>query len=158
MNNSRLLLEPQEKVEYETWLDKPNDYDFVMFSMEIVRILSPESAYIKSIIDWKNTKDVKILAELSGLSKSTIKRHIKKLQEFGFVDTEENISQEQIKEKLFSYEKRFKCEWCNQNVYLIEEHHYPIPKRQGGTDVVKICPTCHRTFHNIELKYNKNWK
>ena len=44
---------------------------------------------------------------------------------------------------------KFKCEWCGCGCNVINEHHYPIPKSKGGTDIVKICPNCHSEFHSL---------
>jgi hypothetical protein len=41
----------------------------------------------------------------------------------------------------------FSCEWCGTRTCAIVEHHFPIPKKDGGTEVVKICPNCHMEFH-----------
>lgn len=53
------------------------------------------------------------------------------------------------------------CEWCNKKTLVIHEHHFPIEKRMGGTETVKICPTCHAEYHlliygNYELKEGIN--
>ena len=53
-----------------------------------------------------------------------------------------------------------KCEWCGRRVLIIHQHHFPIPKAQGGKDVVHICPTCHFEYHllisgNYELTNNQ---
>lgn len=41
------------------------------------------------------------------------------------------------------------CEWCGKQSYILQEHHFPISKKQGGTNMVKICPNCHYTYHSI---------
>lgn len=43
-----------------------------------------------------------------------------------------------------------KCEWCGNECFLLHAHHYPIPKKDGGTNVVHICPNCHCTFHSLQ--------
>lgn len=48
-----------------------------------------------------------------------------------------------------------KCEWCGNMVLNIENHHFPIPKRLGGVETVRICHDCHKKFHDYETK-NKN--
>lgn len=63
-----------------------------------------------------------------------------------------DISQfEQIKEDIVndSGEKKV-CEWCGCKTTILHKHHYPIPKRLGGKEVVNICPTCHYGFHSKE--------
>lgn len=41
------------------------------------------------------------------------------------------------------------CEWCGERCYVLHKHHYPIPKKFGGTETVNICPNCHSVFHFI---------
>ena len=40
------------------------------------------------------------------------------------------------------------CDWCKGDVVVLEEHHYPIQAKDGGTETVSICPNCHATFHH----------
>ena len=44
------------------------------------------------------------------------------------------------------------CEWCGCSTTILHKHHFPIPKRLGGTDVVSICSNCHSEFHSQEKK------
>jgi len=44
----------------------------------------------------------------------------------------------------------FVCEWCKQQCYILQKHHFPIPASKGGTATVNICPNCHYTFHALE--------
>ena len=56
------------------------------------------------------------------------------------------------KAKKFTIENSNKgqiCEWCKQECYILHNHHFPKSARQGGTKIVKICPNCHYTFHNV---------
>lgn len=48
----------------------------------------------------------------------------------------------------------FNCEWCNDYILYCEEHHYPVTKKDNGSEVVKICSNCHNLFHN--LMHHKN--
>ena len=41
------------------------------------------------------------------------------------------------------------CEWCGTKTFMLNSHHYPIPKSQGGKKVVHICPNCHYEFHYL---------
>lgn len=43
-----------------------------------------------------------------------------------------------------------RCEWCGKECYILHEHHYPIPAKNGGTEIVRICPNCHMTYHSIK--------
>lgn len=47
------------------------------------------------------------------------------------------------------------CEWCGKQSTALQKHHYPIPKREGGTDVVNICYECHHGFHQTEYEMTK---
>ena len=46
------------------------------------------------------------------------------------------------------------CEWCGCKTSVLHKHHFPIPKRYGGKDIVNICSNCHNEFHNLECKEN----
>ena len=41
------------------------------------------------------------------------------------------------------------CEWCKCKTIILHEHHFPIPKKDGGNETVKICPNCHYEFHYL---------
>ena len=41
------------------------------------------------------------------------------------------------------------CEWCHNKTLVLHEHHFPISKSDGGTEVVRICPNCHANYHKI---------
>lgn len=41
------------------------------------------------------------------------------------------------------------CQWCNGRTIALQEHHYPISKSKGGTEVVSICASCHFEFHQL---------
>lgn len=43
-----------------------------------------------------------------------------------------------------------KCEWCGSITLVLNEHHYPVPKKDGGVDIVKICPNCHYEYHSLK--------
>lgn len=69
--------------------------------------------------------------------------------------TQKSCSYETIKnETLQNKETGEKCEWCGCMTSVIHEHHHPIPKRLGGTSVVRICSNCHAEFHKREGQVN----
>lgn len=39
------------------------------------------------------------------------------------------------------------CAWCGCKTTVLHAHHYPVPKRLGGKEVVNICSNCHHEFH-----------
>lgn len=58
---------------------------------------------------------------------------------------------EQIKNEIVNNtDKEHTCEWCGNKTSILHKHHFPIPKRQGGKEIVSICPTCHFEFHSKE--------
>jgi len=46
------------------------------------------------------------------------------------------------------------CSWCKMKTTMLHEHHFPIPKKDGGTELVSICPNCHCEFHGMTNYYN----
>ena len=49
-----------------------------------------------------------------------------------------------------------KCAWCGIRTAVLDRHHYPVPKRLGGKQIVEVCPNCHREFHAFKQKYKLN--
>ena len=41
------------------------------------------------------------------------------------------------------------CEWCNSTTFILQQHHYPIKKKDNGKKIVNICPNCHSDFHHL---------
>jgi len=41
------------------------------------------------------------------------------------------------------------CEWCQVNTLILERHHFPIARKDGGEETVKICGSCHAEFHHL---------
>jgi len=41
------------------------------------------------------------------------------------------------------------CEWCGYKSTVIHRHHYPISRRDKGTEIVNICANCHCEFHHL---------
>lgn len=59
------------------------------------------------------------------------------------------------KEKTISWSGAGKeCEWCGNRNKVLEKHHFPIPRAEGGVETVMICPNCHATFHSIYGRIN----
>lgn len=116
---------------------------------------------IENAIEKEGTSvfDVRYMQEnyFPFFSISTISRSIKKLQNKGYLK-QNKISSEKIKEIVLKEKKepKYVCEWCGRGCNVLNEHHYPIPKSDGGTEIVKICPNCHYEFHSVEcrLKFN----
>lgn len=63
---------------------------------------------------------------------------------------------EKIKEQILSNkgDGEKTCAWCGCKTTILHRHHYPIPKRMGGTETVDICSNCHGEFHLLEGQKN----
>ena len=59
---------------------------------------------------------------------------------------------EEIKEQILNQKGDGEkiCAWCGCKTTLLHKHHYPVPKRMGGTETVEICSNCHAEFHLAE--------
>lgn len=100
-------------------------------------------------------------SDLYNVSKVSISKWLKQLEEKNLVNVE---SEEDIVNILIA--KHMKglgfgskvCIWCGVYTSVLHEHHYPIPKSKGGTEIVSICPNCHHEFHYHEktIKLNLN--
>jgi len=90
-------------------------------------------------------------------SRSTVQRTFQSLENWGIVISRkltknEIVSMLQAKtpQQLNTDLDFYTCEWCNGETFILNEHHYPIPKENDGTETVKICPNCHCEFHGLE--------
>ena len=82
------------------------------------------------------------------LSIETVKRNLIKLKQLDFIT--DDMKAEEVKEMVISRECENKtCEWCGRDSIVLNEHHYPIPKAEGGTETVSICPNCHYGYHYL---------
>jgi hypothetical protein len=54
------------------------------------------------------------------------------------------------------------CLFCGITDVLLDKHHYPIRKKDGWTETIKLCPNCHRKFHTSsdydKILTIKKWK
>ncbi len=37
----------------------------------------------------------------------------------------------------------------DQHQLILDTHHYPISKSEGGEKTVRICPNCYQEFHQL---------
>lgn len=65
---------------------------------------------------------------------------------------QEQYSYVSIKEQILNSkgEGNKTCDWCGCKTTILHKHHYPVPKRLGGKDIVNICSNCHNEFHLAE--------
>lgn len=119
LDKEKLKLTPGEILYYSTYLT---------FNKDIVKTDNDASIYLR---------------------KNQIDRYKRHLMRLGLIK-EEKYSIKQAKEMTIKFSHKGKiCEWCKQESYVLQEHHYPIMAKDGGTNVVKICPNCHYTFHKL---------
>jgi hypothetical protein len=54
-----------------------------------------------------------------------------------------------VYEKLKSGQFIKGCHFCGYDKSALDEHHYPIRAKDGGTETISICANCHREFHTL---------
>lgn len=100
----------------------------------------------------------KYFADVFDVKISTIKKWLKSLISKAYIDVihtdDDTIKDILINKKLVGYGVGDNaCEWCNVNTVVLHDHHYPIYKKDGGKQIVKICPNCHHEFHNFNMQF-----
>ena len=90
-------------------------------------------------------------------SKSTIQRTFQSLKDGGIITSRKLNKQEIVSmlcektpQRLNTDLDFYVCDWCKGETFILNEHHYPVPKESGGERVVKVCPNCHYEFHSLE--------
>ena len=82
------------------------------------------------------------------LDRDSVNKIKRKLIKIGVLPYMRVVSYEKAKEMVLNLKKTgYKCDWCGHKTIAIQKHHYPIPKKLGGTKTVNICPNCHYEFH-----------
>lgn len=66
------------------------------------------------------------------------------------INNKKFMESEDIKNYITKNEGVYICDWCKTKCHSIQEHHYPISKKNNGKDKVNICGTCHADYHYIE--------
>lgn len=97
-------------------------------------------------------KDIKKADEKSMFEKEKLARVKKKLYKLNFLSKKTKSPEELKKETIKNSHKGNKCEWCEQECYILHQHHFPISNKDGGKKLVNICPNCHYTFHKLEVE------
>ena len=118
--------------------------------MKIPELSINEKIYLAAYLNFDNNifeADNYIRQIVTNATLINIKKHLMKLN---YIQNEYISNIEEAKR--LTIEKSHKgqiCDWCNMESYILQEHHYPIPKIKGGKNIVKICPNCHYTFHKL---------
>jgi hypothetical protein len=93
-----------------------------------------------------NKADVEMLKVLNINGLKRIKKNLSRLKYIKKV----KLDYVQAKEKTIEMVgKGEECEWCKKRSYILHEHHYPILRKDGGKEIVKICPNCHSLYHYL---------
>lgn len=109
-----------------------------------------EQLYLASY--YCNGKNIKKTDEMFMFTKEKLTRIKKKLYKLNFLSKTVKSPETLKKETIKNSHKGNKCEWCGQECYILHQHHFPISNKDGGTDLVNICPNCHYTFHKLEVE------
>lgn len=114
--------------------------------------LTPQEKIYLSILKMDlEIKTSKEFAELMFLSVNRLSEIKKSLQKKGYIVSRKNKSPQEVKQLALDSKNKGKiCEWCKEKVVVLHEHHYPISKKDGGEDTVRICPNCHYSFHYFD--------
>lgn len=91
------------------------------------------------------------------VSSSTVNVALKQLISDGYISVlADGLSPEIAVEGLRASKKpqtvrgcKVVCEWCGGSTYRLQSHHYPIPSKEGGSAIVKICANCHDEYHYL---------
>jgi hypothetical protein len=122
--------------------------------------LSPQTfrvyCHLKCLHDnnWPDN-GVKAAAKTCLISPNSVRRALLDLLEVKLVEQVHPISAREAERLLRSKTPQSdvgliaRCEWCRCNTAWLHAHHFPVPRAQGGTETVAICPNCHIEFHAL---------
>ena len=87
-------------------------------------------------------------AELYGVTNHCVIGWINKLKNKGYINIEAGMkSDKEVFDFLNKKNSSEGCLFCGYNGVAIDEHHYPIRKKDGGKETIRLCANCHREFH-----------
>ena len=93
-----------------------------------------------------SNKDLSILLNIA---KPQISKTISRLKEKGFL-IEKNIpTDKEIFNVLNKVNSDNGCTFCGYTGIAIDDHHYPIRRKDGGKKTISLCANCHREFHYL---------
>lgn len=141
----------KENLNYDEIINNGNIF-FANCTLLDKRITPDEMIYIMAYYTYyKDIKkaDIFIRDKVSKEKLAKIKKHLAKL---GYLNIINRTPNELKNMTIELSHKGKKCEWCQKESYVLQEHHFPILNKNGGTDIVLICPNCHYTFHKLELE------
>lgn len=140
-------------------MEQPNYYAILPSNVRYANISDKAKLIYCELLYLSNENkevsiDIERLSKLYNVSIHTMNIILKELKKNGYIDRLQN-SYKSIKEMVKTNNSNKGvgnkiCEWCGIKTFVLCEHHFPIPKRDGGNKTVNICPNCHNNFHFIE--------
>ena len=98
-------------------------------------------------------KNYNLFSKLYRVNRTTVMEYFKSLEKLNYIETINNKNYIVGELKSLNFKgKGFGdkvCEWCEINTVVIDKHHYPIPKIEGGKETINLCPTCHMAYHGF---------
>ena len=125
-------------------------YDWIMEDTELSLL---EVLVLCCVIDgeFENIPiTIQYISNIGFCDKRSIYRVIKSLKEQGLLNyvCKDNIVEKLKNKRLAGFGiGNLICQWCGISTSVLHEHHYPIPKIEGGKLTVNICPNCHSEYH-----------
>jgi hypothetical protein len=113
-------------------IEEKTEFKGIWISKDDILKLGWKKAFIKSAY----------LNHAPNMIKNEIKEAIKLL--------DINKDPQSIKKYVLENVGNLYCEWCDRLVHSLQEHHFPISKKDGGKNIVKICGACHSDYHSIK--------
>lgn len=104
--------------------------------------------YIMKNKKWTYDSIIKDNPLLYISNKKTIYKKIQKLKDLKLISFTK-LSDKQVYDILNKSDSKDGCLFCGYNRCSLDKHHYPIRAKDGGKDTIKLCPNCHRRFHEL---------
>ncbi len=97
----------------------------------------------------------KQIAKAVGSTKGAVSNALRDLISKGYLVQGNSYSNKQAFDFLNKKGSSRGCLFCGAGHITLDAHHYPVRKKDGGTDTILLCPNCHRHFHElVDFKRN----
>ena len=94
------------------------------------------------------------ISSITGFTKESISRSISNLIRKGYLIRVKKYSDNDAFKTLNKKSSDVGCLFCGFSEVTLDNHHYPIRAKDGGEDTIRLCPNCHRKFHEL-TDYNR---
>lgn len=128
-------------------ISKVKDKSLLQFVYEGINEYENLNQTVKNILSLLNVNDNDIDNDNDNDNDNERYVHESSTNRENYIKSYEILKEETLKNKEKGGKK---CDWCGCNTTVLHKHHYPVPKRLGGTDIVNICSNCHAEFHSKE--------